>query len=434
VTDKGDIRKWNKPTSQGQLFSFTLVDETGAIRATVFQEAVDTLFPLIVNGGVYLFGGVTVKNANRKFSNVNNDYELSLDVTTQVLRQADSATIPTHRFNFSPINLLAQREVGSLVDVLGVVTDVSDAATIVAKATGKELLKRTIKIADQNASVELTVWDENARSWAYPVGTVLAMRQLKVNQFDGINVGTSFGTSFDVSPNIPDTKKLRDWFLATGGSDVKSISRTGVAKEYNDDTFLGRKFFEDIQNERLGRSEKGDYIEVRCSPVYIKQDAQWYEACPDCNKKVVQSGADASRWKCEKCDKMVTPKPRYLVSIQASDGVTSQWLSLFNEAGVAFFGMQPEELKAKVEADPTSINQIIQRRLHRPMLARLRVKEEQYRSEAGGQQQDNVKVTVVRIQELFVDGELTSDQERKAVQLAMAKECSAILDAISLYQ
>jgi replication factor A1 len=435
VTDKGDIRKWNKPNSQGQLFSFTLVDESAAIRATVFQEAVDVLFPIVVNGGVYVFGGGSVKNANRKFSNVNNDYELTFDSSTQVIRQPESASIPTSRYNFVPISLLAQREPQSIVDVLAVVTEVSEVTTIVQKATGKELIKRNIKIVDMTAAVELTVWGDQAKAWAYPIGTVLAIRQAKIGSFDGVNLGTSFNTAFDISPAIPDVKKLHEWFIATGGTDVKSLSRTGAGQFENNENFHGRKFFDDIQAEGLGRGEKPDYIEVRCTPVYIKQDAQWYESCPTCQKKVVQAGADGTRWKCEKCDKVVTPKPRYLISIQASDGVSMMWLSLFNDAGVSFFGMQPEELKAQSEADPTALPRLIQKRLHRPMLLRLRVKEEQFRSsgDGGAQQGETVKCTVVRLQELFVDNEQSTDAERKAIQMAMSKECAAMIDSISLY-
>lgn len=434
VTDKGDIRKWQKPNSQGQLFSFTLVDESASIRCTVFQEAVDTLFPILVNGKVFVVGGGQVKTANRKFSNVNNDYELTFDMSTQVIPQGDSTAIPTTRYNFVPINLLPQREVNSVVDVLGVVTQVSDVSTIIQKATGKELVKRAVKLVDMSASVELTLWDDKAKTWNHGVGTVLAIRQAKIGSYDGVNLSTGYNCAIDVSPAIPDVKKLHEWFVATGGTDVKSISKTGeMGMNNNSENSHGRKFFDDIATEGLGKSEKGDYIEVRCTPIYIKQDAQWYDSCPNCQKKVVQAGADATRWKCEKCDKIVEPQPRYLVSMQATDGVSTQWLSLFNEAGVAFFGMTAAELKQMVQSDPAALPRILQRRLHRPMLLRLRIKEETYTG-GEGQQGDRVKCTVLRIQELFVDADTSSEVERKAIQSAMSKECAAMFDSISLYK
>ena len=435
VTDKSDIRKWNKPTSQGQLFSFTLVDETASIRATVFQEAVDLFFPLVVNGSVYVFGGGSVKNANRKFSNVNNDYELTFDKDTQIIKQGDSSSIPTTRYNFVPISLLAQKEVNSLVDVLCVVTEVSDIGSITQKSTGKELQKRNVKIADTSASIELTVWNEVANAWKFGVGTVLAIRQAKTGSFDGVTLGTGFGTSFDVSPAIPDVKKLHDWFVATGGTDVKSLSRTGNGMNgiEGNENYHGRKYFDDIQAEGLGRGEKPDFIEVRCSPVYIKQDSQWYDACPTCNKKVIQNGADATKWKCEKCDKLVVPRPRYLISIQASDGVSQMWLSLFQEAGTQFFGMTPEAMKQLVDSDSGALPKIIQSRLNRPALMRIRVKEEKNAPAGGGEGEDRIKCTVTRIQELFIS-EPSSDADRKSTQLAMAKECASMVDNISLYQ
>ncbi|RNC35663.1 putative replication factor A, 51kDa subunit [Trypanosoma cruzi] len=209
VTDKSDVRTWNKPTSQGKLFSFTLIDESASIRATVFNDAVDLFNPLIVNGQVYYLSGGQVKNANRKFSNVNNDYELTFDSSSQIslARDPSSATIPLQRYNFVPIAILKQREVGSLVDVLAVVLSVEELSSITQKSTGRELIKRNVKVGDITAAVEVTLWNDQAKEWAYSPGTVLAMRQLKVGSFDGVTLSATFQSAFDVNPNIPDVKK-----------------------------------------------------------------------------------------------------------------------------------------------------------------------------------------------------------------------------------
>ncbi|CUG87758.1 replication factor 51kDa, putative [Bodo saltans] len=433
MTDKSDIRTWNKPTGSGKLFSFTLVDQSSAIRATAFNETVDQLFPMLQPGNVYYFSGGQVKNANRKFSNVNNDYELTFDKTTQVVparNDAESMSIPVQRYNFVPIKILQQREVGSLVDVLAVVMQTGELSNLVQKATGKELTKRSIKIADSTASIELTLWDEGAKNWNIPTGSIVAFRQCRTGAFDGVTLGTTQQTTFDTNPNIPDTKKLSDWFHATGGNDVSSLSNQGTrGGEKDSENFRGRKFFEDIQTERLGRGINADFIDVRCTPVYLKTDGQWYDACPTpkCNKKVVPVGASGNQFKCEKCDREVVPIQRYLVSLQASDNVQQLWLTMFNETAEEFLGITAQELKKRSEADPSYITKVAQSRLHRPLLMRIRVKEERQ----GNDGDDRTRLTVTKVTEILPIERI--EGEKRPTQGNLKDEIKHLLDSVAAY-
>ncbi|KAK7194767.1 replication factor A, 51kDa subunit [Novymonas esmeraldas] len=438
VADKTDIRTWNKPTSQGKLFSFTLIDESSAIRATVFNDAVDTFEPLIVNGQVYYFSGAQVKNANRRFSNVNNDYELTFDRSSEMMlarQDTTTAALPMQRYNFVPIELLKQREVGSLVDVLGAVLKVDEVSSITQKSTGRELLKRNVKMGDMTAAVEVTFWNDEARAWGYPVGTVVALRQLKVGSFDGVTLSSTYQTKIDVNPaDLPDVKKLATWYMSTGGANVASLSSQGLgaAGGAGGESNRGRKYLDEIQSEGIGRGLKPEYVDVRCVPIYFKQDAQWYDACPTCNKKVTEEGAQGDRFRCEKCDTAVTPTQRYLVSIQVTDNVSQVWLTLFNEAGVEFFGMEAAELKRRAQEDPLYIAKLAQGRMNRPVVMRLRVKEETNANAMTGEETDRLRMSVVRISE-FMPIAGTSEETRRRLAQNLRTECDDILRSIEAY-
>jgi replication factor A1 len=82
VTQKSDIKAWSTDRSDGKLFSVTLTDESGEIRATAFNTAADELFTRLEEGKVYYISGARIKLANKKFSQ--NNYELTLEITTQV--------------------------------------------------------------------------------------------------------------------------------------------------------------------------------------------------------------------------------------------------------------------------------------------------------------------------------------------------------------
>jgi len=60
------------------------MDETGEIRGTAFNLAVDELYEKFQEGKVYYVSKARVNLAKKKFNNVANDYELALERNTEV--------------------------------------------------------------------------------------------------------------------------------------------------------------------------------------------------------------------------------------------------------------------------------------------------------------------------------------------------------------
>lgn len=84
VTQKSDIRTWSNQRGEGKLFNVTLMDESGEIRGTGFNAVVDELYEKFEEGKVYYISKARVNLAKKKFSNLQNDYELSLEKNTEV--------------------------------------------------------------------------------------------------------------------------------------------------------------------------------------------------------------------------------------------------------------------------------------------------------------------------------------------------------------
>lgn len=84
VTQKSDIRTWSNQRGEGKLFNVTLMDDSGEIRATGFNAAVDDFYERLQEGKVYLISKAKVNLAKKKFSNVNNEYELTLERNTEI--------------------------------------------------------------------------------------------------------------------------------------------------------------------------------------------------------------------------------------------------------------------------------------------------------------------------------------------------------------
>jgi len=65
---------------------------------------------------VYLISRCTLKTANKQFTNLKHDYEMTFTNDTQVIPcHEDASDIPTLTFDFVSINMLANLETNALV-------------------------------------------------------------------------------------------------------------------------------------------------------------------------------------------------------------------------------------------------------------------------------------------------------------------------------
>jgi replication factor A1 len=84
-TNKSQIKTWHNKNGEGKLFSVNLLDDSGEIRATGFNDQCDMLYELFQEGGVYYISSpCRVQIAKKQFSNLNNDYELTFEKDTIV--------------------------------------------------------------------------------------------------------------------------------------------------------------------------------------------------------------------------------------------------------------------------------------------------------------------------------------------------------------
>ena len=80
LTKKGIRKPWKNARSEGYFMNIELMDSHGTmIQATFFKDACDKFDPMLIEGGIYLLSGGTVKMANMRFATVKNDFCLVFD-------------------------------------------------------------------------------------------------------------------------------------------------------------------------------------------------------------------------------------------------------------------------------------------------------------------------------------------------------------------
>ncbi|RLM98456.1 replication protein A 70 kDa DNA-binding subunit C-like [Panicum miliaceum] len=418
VTSKTDLRHYTNNKGPGKVFSFHLLDaQGGEIRATCFNVQADQFFDLIEVDKVYLISRGSLKPAQKKFNPLNHEYEITVDFRTSIeVCPSDDSSIPRQQYNFHQISEIENIEVGSIVDLVGIVSSVCPSATI-TRRDGSEAQKRTLQLKDMSGrSVEVTLWGKYCDAEGQKLQSlcdsglnpVLALKSVRVTEFSCRSVSTISSTQLKIDPDFPEADKLRHWYTSEGKtaacvslSAASSMGRTDI-----------RKAVVQIKDENLGRSEKPDWITVKGAISHVNTESFCYPACTlevngrPCNKKVINNGDGT--WLCERCDQRLQKcEYRYLLQCQIQDHTGLTYANAFHEPGVEILGYSAEELYNIKEEDAEQFAEIIQGVRWQQFLFKLKVYEE-----------------------TFNDEQRVKCQISKAEKLDLSRECSYLLKAI----
>ncbi|KAJ3149871.1 Replication factor A protein 1 [Geranomyces michiganensis] len=386
MVSKSDVRTWDNARGQGRLFSCTFVDESGEIRATGFNDAVNTHYDVLKEGKVYYVSKAPIKIAKKQFSNVQNEYEMTLEPQTSITECPDTKDVPGVRYNFIPLDKLSEIEPNTVIDVIGVVKDVGSLSELVSKTTQKPFKKRDLTIVDRSQfEVRMTIWGQNAETFEAQDNPVVAVKGVKLGDFGGRSLSCLGTSSLAQNPDIPEAHHLRGWYDAEGRTGSSYATYTSGGGGGQNDPF---KVISDIQNQQLGMNEKPDYFKIRGTVMFVRSENNIsYPACPSatCNKKVTDT---TNGWRCEKCDKTYpAPQHRYLMSFSIADFTGSQWVQGFNEIGEQLLGKTADEMVAMRESgNQSEYEAVFKAAAFKTCTFKVRAKAETY--------QDEVKVRV----------------------------------------
>ncbi|KAK7265867.1 hypothetical protein RJT34_33491 [Clitoria ternatea] len=357
VTNKGNMRTYKNARGEGCVFNVELTDEDGTqIQATMFNDAARKFFDKFVLGKVYYISKGTLKVANKQFKTVQNDYEMTLNENSEVEEVAGEASfVPEVKFNFVSIDQLGPHvNKNELVDVVGVVKNVSSTMSIRRKSDNEAIPKRDITIADESRkTVVVSLWNDLANNMGQELldiadqSPVVAIKSLKVGDFQGVSLSTISRSVLMINPDLPEAKKLRCWYDDEGkdaamdsvGSGSSPMSNNGVRSVYIDRVSLSHI----TSNPSLGDG-KPAFFSIRGYINSIKPDqAMWYRACKTCNKKVTE-GIGSGYW-CEGCQKNDEQcSLRYIMVVRVVDASGEAYISVFNEQAEKVVGCSADEL------------------------------------------------------------------------------------------
>jgi len=397
VRSKTDIKTWNKSTGSGKLFSMDLFDDSGEIRITAFKDQCDAFYERAVVGKVYYISNCSVKNANKQYSKLNNEYELTFKDNGTFELCEDDTDIPTITYNFVSIIDLRSCDKEHPIDIIGVVKSYGDVANIMTKA-GKDLTKREVILVDKSATeVCMTLWGNTAENFEGANNPILAAKNVRVSDFNGVSLS---GGDILINPDLDLAHELKGWWDNEGSTqETTSITVAGVR---GDGSSAGgnMKMIGEVKQENLGyNSDKGDYYSTIATITFFSKDKALYRACgemsdgKECNKKVVDQGD--GQYRCEKCSKTKSDfKWRIILQLNMADASDNNWATCFQEYAEKILGVTSQDLGDALERDEERYNAIFSEATFKTYSFRMRAKSDNYNDET------RVKHSVIGVEEI----------------------------------
>ncbi|KAJ8722019.1 hypothetical protein PYW08_004421 [Mythimna loreyi] len=394
VMSKSDIRTWNNARGEGKLFSMDLCDDSGEIRATAFKNECDKFYDMIQVDKVYYISRCQLKTANKQFTSMKNDYEMTFTANTVVAEcMEDSSSVPSVKFDFVPINEIAAKNVDTLLDIVGVCKSAADVQELTARSTGKLLKKRELTLVDNSGgAVVLTLWGKEAENFDGNSNPVVAVKGARLSEFNGSKSLSCLASSMiRLNPDLPEAHKLRGWY-DNGGADMEIVNISARAGGYTGGSNEWITFA-DAEARQLGSGDKGDYFSLLGVLTFTFADNAVYKACPQeqCNKKLVDQ--ENGLYRCEKCNREYPNyKYRLLLAANVSDASGDQRITAFNEAAESMLGTNVAEIGRLFEYDKTAYTQLFEEVKFKTFVFKFRTKMETYNDEA------RLKTTVMNVQ------------------------------------
>jgi replication factor A1 len=363
-----------------RVLEFHLSDETGkTIKMTAWNEQADEVDAVVNDSQMYYVSGDQgcIRKKNIRFNYTDCDYEINLNRNCQVAVCNDRIYEPP-KFSIKRKLLSDVSANEDTVDVMVVVEKIGEISKVLVKVKNEEVSKRDIVLVDESCtSINLTVWDDKAdKDFIGQIGDVIGIKHVKVKEFNGsISLSLIAHSSIEVHPEVPGMNELHTWYEnERPTAEIKSLSVGGGsnANFAADFRSLGA-----IKNSAMIDSiPHGVYVYAKCEIIEVRRDNPYYSACAQCNKKV-QNSENGIR--CEKCNTSnPVIKQRYMLNVNLSDGLDSQYVTLFDEQATSLLGIDAERLDEIRQRDDKQYNAFFDPILFQSCIVRMRVQNDYY--------------------------------------------------------
>ena len=147
--------------------------------------------------------------------------------------------------------------------------------------SGESKQRRVVKlIDDSNFSIDFTVWGEKSVTIPFNKFQIMALRGVKIGEFNGRTLQTSYSTSFLTKiPQCPELQQLEKFKRMKNNnfSDVTRLSSEGGGKARK----LNQIGYILEQAEQNAYTSDPKFFDVKGFVTSIREENLYYQACAD---------------------------------------------------------------------------------------------------------------------------------------------------------
>lgn len=347
VIKKSEIKEYSntfKKTS-GRYFSVELLDKSGVINGTFFNDSIDKFHSIITEGLIYSFTNFEIKAS--KYAHDKNKLNIYFNVNSTIDKLPNRNDIPMYNYNFNKIIEIKNKDINSMIDLIAVVTE-DESVTQVSLKNGETKIKKVVKIIDDsNEAIELVIWGTDANKYTFKQRDIILVSSIKLGEFNHVKQ-LIFNFTTKITKEIPETHRytqLIEWIRNNNANNVDYVTNS------NNNSLSNTKILEfssinDMINDFDSNSNFGEsrpmYYNVIGYINFIK-DTYYYNSCinDECRKKVIKNG---DKYECLKCNILYDRcKPRFIPTYRISDSTGHVYAScLDNVSNEKIFGKSCE--------------------------------------------------------------------------------------------
>lgn len=331
------------PEDRGRvkLFRFDLKDKSGVIRVTGFNDNALKFGSFVKENQGIILSNFELKPANPQYNNTGHAFEAMLHSNSQI-EYNDAAS---HTPKFSLIASIANCEENTMINVQGVVLSSSELIEFTTKAN-KEMKKRTIRLADASASIDITLFGDSP---TIEPRKVYQIYNCKVGNYDGKSLSNNFSNMTEMGEAFSEYSEMISLFEK--GNSQLCLSQARISKEFP------IKTLQEVLNDGAppnGESKNVQFL-ATISGVMNKGEYPWYISDPTTGKKLPGANDPDCRGFSEIANKEVIGVRKWFTQIIVADGELGTTCTMFDEAGSMLIGCKADEYVQKCMTFPENV-------------------------------------------------------------------------------
>lgn len=279
VMDVGPLREFERRSGGvGQVGSIYVLDDTGSVRLTLWNDKTDVLAEVSPDDLVLVEGGYTREGLGGVVElNLGGMGRLTLNPemeASKALPHFSSKVMPISELKVGMRNMVVEGQVVGEPVVKDVTT-----------RDGVDLRVASLRLQDETGEVRVSLW----RDLADKVDGLAEGSRLRIKN---AYVKMGFFGDYELSSGIT--------------TEIEVLRRD----EAGSDQLVNR--VEDLFTRKINELKAGERTEVHGTIVEINSNSRVYPSCPNCKKRVTEEGVG---WSCERCGVIPEPVPRLIVEV-----------------------------------------------------------------------------------------------------------------------